>query len=458
MNYCKECGKKLEEGVNLDICRSCSGNVINPEPKKRSKKTKNKFLIPGIITLLLLMLGTHMYLKNHYSPLKKIKAMETALLSDSVEDFSKQFDYEEGVLLDKKSFLEYVKEEEWSNNIQPELKQYIATIKTNKSMLSYSIAGSASDKFIIIEPKAVLLGLYHDYKFRVLPSNVRINADLPNTEISINKKSIKSKDGFETLLKAYPGTYDISAISKNEYGTLETKDTMVVTADTDYVYNIEFDGDIYDLNSYGYGDAIVFINDKSTGKTINELGEIGPFANPEKIRVHAVAITDDKKKIISKIVDLKDVASINFEFDEGSVITDDEKIDDVRAAEFIIDYRSAYGEAVNTGNYDAVRNYIVPGSSADKELAPYVNKIKANSYEYTFIDNNILSVVKKNDFYEVLVSESLEFDNNSKDSKGYYYTKLKQNKLYEVVNNNGEYKLQSIKYFKEDKLEDKIYY
>lgn len=465
MKFCEECGTKLEKQVAF--CTECGAPIkkeqLSSETKQKkrpivkNKKNTKKVLISLFAFLLIGLFGTYKYLESHYNPVKKIQAMDKAYIENNQDEFVKHFNFDKESIVNETSFFNYVKEDEWEDNIKKEYLSYLDVQKTNKSLLSYTIESSDSEKFIIIEPKPILLGLFTSYDLKVIPVELTISSPVENTNVEIEGHEIELKEiNNEAELGISPGKYQVNAVAKNDYGELKTKNELAVYPSKKIDYEIEFSRNIYSLDTaYDYMDAVVFINNESTKQTIEKLEEVGPFPDETKIKVHAEMKSEDGKVIKSELINISEADDhLYFEFDERNLTSD--KVNDNEVAQFIHAYRSAYENAVNQGDYGEVNSFIKSGSAAEKDLKPFIDKIDSY-YAYEFVENEVKSVEKKKDYYDVLITETLHFDNNSHDSKGYYYTKLKQDKRYYVEEVDGDYKLIDVKYFKETKEENKVY-
>lgn len=67
---------------------------------------------------------------------------------------------------------------------------------------------------------------------------------------------------------------------------------------------------------------------------------------------------------------------------------------------FFADFRSAYEEAVNTGNFENVEEYLEYRSPAFFEIRDYLSDIQGEGYTFNFTDNHLIdSTIEKNIAY-----------------------------------------------------------
>src|SRR5699024_12527145 len=83
---------------------------------------------------------------------------------------------------------------------------------------------------------------------------------------------------------------------------------------------------------------------------------------------------------------------LNFDFDErntSELKTDNEKEMDVGS--FVLSFRDAYEDAVNTGDYWYIERFLQPNSEVESGLKQFVADMRTGNYHYNFTVNTIRS-------------------------------------------------------------------
>ena len=116
---------------------------------------------------------------------------------------------------------------------------------------------------------------FNTYKLELRTYDVDINTNFSNGEFSISGvKAAKSVSEGESVENLIPGVYTINGLLKSDYGDIIASKEFVLMKDEEVQVN--FDAIDVSIQSI-FKDADVYINDKYTGKTVDEIGEIGPF-------------------------------------------------------------------------------------------------------------------------------------------------------------------------------------
>lgn len=139
------------------------------------------------------------------------------------------------------------------------------------------------------------LNLFPDYKIAVQPFYFKIYTNQKDAEIHLDDEKIltaKSDYYSKVIGPLMPGKYEVEVSFESEYiPSLRTRETVVLPKQ----HNEEIDLSIkanYIYPQSNYGDAILYVNGRSTGQKINEIDRFGPVASDGSITLSAKLETD----------------------------------------------------------------------------------------------------------------------------------------------------------------------
>lgn len=311
MGYCKNCGAKLKD--RAQFCGMCGQPVSmvgagsnqktihstdqeSPQSATRhtyekSKRTNLKMIIALIV--LILLGGAYYFLdKIYYSPHKVFEDFTSAI---DAKDISSVKSYINNGQREMKAtneqtekFIDYLKDNpkiysELYTNLKTEVDLY--RNKGNRSENSTELSSIAN-----LKDNGEKWGLFDDYVIEIKPSYVNVTSGYNNTEIQVDGEKIgKINDEHEKNFGPFlPGEHAIKAIVNGDYGKVEQKTVFDDSRLEDRTTSVLFNWSDYFLNVYtNENDAILFINGKSTGKTLEEIDELGPVALDGSVKVHA---------------------------------------------------------------------------------------------------------------------------------------------------------------------------
>lgn len=493
MNFCIECGEQLNEDIKF--CTACGTPVKSqtvekekdeiktqdpgeptpekgvskspiqnvttqektPEPgqavpaetgqhlkKPMSKKTK---IIIGVVAVLLIALfGTHKWLTSYFDPIKSLVAMDEAVTNNDMESFLHFIEFDKDILRDNESFFEYIKEREW----ETVRDQYLAIIEEEKiesNPLDKDIFSVTNSPLFKVKQKEFFLGLYKSFTLHAIPTKLFATSNLEDSEVTIQNMTaeLSSVDEYEEINRIYPGEYEVSAKAENEYGEFVYEDTAYIDAAEENTIDIHFESDWYYVSAnYGYENAILFIDDKSTDKEIGSGEDIGPIPANTAMKIHAEWKGPNGQTVRSNVVKIQDIdqSDIYFEFDESQMMIADVSGGDEEVGQFVLDFRDAYENAVNYADYSEIEWYLKPDSHAAKELKGFIKDMGKGNYYYEFEENTVVDVVKKDDkTFEVETNEIFTFIDENNDVYGY-----DREKVYIVEIIDGGFQISKIDY------------
>ena len=276
------------------------------------------------------------------------------------------------------------------DELKPLMKYYNENPQGIESIVS-SLKNNQDTPVFKIQAEKILF--FNTYKLELRTYDVDINTNFSNGEFSISGvKAAKSVSEGESVENLIPGVYTINGLLKSDYGDIIASKEFVLMKDEEVQVN--FDAIDVSIQSI-FKDADVYINDKYTGKTVDEIGEIGPF-----------------KKDGSSYI------SIEKDFPWGTIKSNEEYIGDMPVINLNIDM-----------NNDELNNDLIKVS--DEFYRSVFTALNNEKEEYIInaqedVKSKIYSILKEK--YFLLKNEYIIDDINIMDSKS------------EFTYNNGQYR------------------
>ncbi|QHE63314.1 hypothetical protein FHE72_21730 [Rossellomorea vietnamensis] len=444
MSYCTECGKALKN--NPAFCESCGARreLTKEESIKRvpktpmSKKKKVSLFIAGILVVGLI--STHTILSSIYDPMKNIQSMDSAMTGNSEEGFLEYITFDKDSLLNKKQYFSYIKTLDWEG-----MREQLVSITESDLKFDAFVKDQRGHDVFKVERQSIL-GLYETYDIEAVPNQVFITTNMEPATFKIGDKTVSVKESTEPVEvgKAYPGTYKVKADAANLYGEFSIEDDIEVkpTKSGDSKHNLDFNGDTYAIDT-NFPEAVLFINGKSTKKTLQELEHLGPFPEDKEVTMFAELSQADGKSLKSEQVTQHQGSwgSLSFVFAE-----DDDNLSTAssttieEANQFVLDFRDSYEQALNTRDYSLISNYLLSGSLAEEELVEYIGDLQDKDYSYDFRDNTILNSQEAEEgTFEITTNENFIFTNHLGEQTTY-----DREKIYTLIKEDSSFKIKKI--------------
>lgn len=450
MKFCKNCGQQSsEEAVFCTNCGETFQKEIEAKPnvkaptspethstevrssqtpatvtkqspppvlrKPMGKMQKALLSVLGIIILACII--AHLVISNHFDPVKKIEAMNTAYNSKDKEAFFSAFHFKEGTVANAQDFYATVNEYGWTR-LRNDLSEEIGKIKNKEHM---DIIYNDEGEFISLHKKPIFFGLYNDVEFNVIPVEVKVWAPFENMTFRFADKEVISNEQDEEIVigNFIPGTYEWSY----EYDgimPLSGKGTYSPYYNSDNVAFIDVNWDFTSITiDSDLADAIVYVGDKSTGKTVSELDSLYPAQVNPAIEIFAIAKDKDGNEVKSDVIALDDeYIYLPFEYfrKEQRLAEQEEEIRDIYKR-----FRSDYASAIYYANFGYIEGYFKEGSKIKKDYAKFVtDHDEIPGYYYEFILNDITDFkVISDNVFELQTFETFNFSSESDGSLHY---------------------------------------
>lgn len=458
MKYCTECGKPNPE--EADFCSNCgktfqlndaqqTATPASPPPvapsvaqksavrPKQPMKKSSKFMLILVGIVAIGLISTHFILQNMYDPMKKIDSMNTAYNNQDHEAFFKQFTLKKGTIASADNFYALVSEYGWKD-LRNELTYEAEKIKNKQPADMIYDTG----EFISITKKPVILGLYQDVNFTILPTAVTVTPPLGNTTFHFGGEEITTAQAEESVLigQFIPGEYEWSFESTSGMIPLSGKGLYSVTPSETNKHVLDIDRNFTTLYlSSDLEDATVYINGTSTKKKVSELKEISPAQLNKSTKIQAVSKDKNGKEVKSaEVPAVSEEIYLAFEHvQQEQQLT--EEIAEVE--DFYKSFRSDYQEAIYYADFSFIEDYFKTGSVIRNDYAKFVSDhTTIPGYAYEFLLNDVTSVTPQSPgSFELLSYE--KFNYSSHEDPPLRYDRKKK---YVISKVNGDYVIDAI--------------
>ncbi|WP_191991869.1 zinc ribbon domain-containing protein [Bacillus aerolatus] len=294
MIYCKNCGEELKAGQSF--CTSCGHTVqpsieeekISPVHKEPVSRRKKGWIAVALLLIVVTVAGWKIA-ESMNKPLKVVKEFEKAVDKNNAKQMAKLLNSgQDEMEVDEEAaaqLLKFYQEDpsalaETKENLRMEAKKI-----ENDELFSKKEAGLLS---IVEAGKA--WGMVPKYGLDFQPVYFKVSANRKGAALKIDGRDEGKlqEDEAKTFGPYLPIPHELEASSKGEYATVEDKREIDPQEENNHKIEMEFDlrGSTVQLSS-NYDEAIVFINGKSTNKTVTALAEIGPVPVDGSLKVHA---------------------------------------------------------------------------------------------------------------------------------------------------------------------------
>ena len=459
MSFCTECGKKLSE--NSPFCTECGSpqeekkqsekpvEAKKIQKKPLSRKKKMSLIISGVLVVCLI--GAHFIITSIIDPVNQVQAMDRAISEGKTEDFYNEIHLDQSALIHKEDYFQYIKENGWED-----LRYQLAAMAESDEAFDTTVRDGNGNKVFVVKKNALIPGLYYTYDIEAIPSKLIVSSNIQKATIAIDKQSIAAKNADEemTFGKIYPGQYNIVGKASNSFGEFTAEETADVKAQGDEAisFPIEFSGSSHPFYT-NIPESTLFINGKSTKKTLSEYDQIGPIPDEQDVKLHAEWKDDEgktyKTESINQDGDVWGTLDFEFEVEDEPIAAstteepagDSEEMEDSESAEnHVLSFRLAYEEALNSKDYSLIVPFLLKESPADKELKKYIGDLEDKGYSYEFTENTITGTENTGEnTFIVSTNEIFIFTNHLNEQTHY-----DREKTYTVIDTEDGYKITEI--------------
>lgn len=437
--FCLNCGNKLEETpTSAESPTTIPANEMKRQRPPLKQRIKRMAAVISVALILAAGIGTHLFLQSKYDASKSIAAMNKAFNKNDPSNFFSYFSVPKDTAANEDAFYSFVEDEGWES-LRDQLRAETRLLESEE--LSNIILDSNGNKFISVVSDPILFGLYDHITFLVHPITVQAEMPLDATSLVMGEKTVTGNKG-ETINagKFIPGSYKWTASVESDYSPINTEGTADVYGDGSNTYLLSPDiaGGTLKITS-DVADAVLWIDGKSTGKTVKEMNTIGPIPFNGSVEIAAETKDDEGKAIKGEAVAVEsETAHINFahiqekaaaqlaKTQQSEELEELAEMHEYEASEFVTYFRSYFEDALNYGDFSYISEFFPPGS---KVQSYYVEDIERhnemdNYYNYDF-ESNVITGVKAidNKTLQVTTDETFLFTSDE-DTIRFYRTKL----------------------------------
>ena len=456
--FCVGCGSRLEEEAPSE-----SGE-LQKEKKVGSPKQKKKriALVASAAVILLGLLGSHLFFQSKYDVSNTLAKMNQAYSAGDKSELLSYFDVPEGTSKSEEGFYSFVEEEGWED-IRDQIKSEANRLK--EEGLTNMILDSEGNKLISVLEKPVLFGLYNEVSFLIHPVKVEMEIPLDGSTITMTDVTVKGDEGETVKVGDFlPGSYEWDVELASEYGEIKEKGSTEVVGNgkNSYSFTPEVDAGMVKVTS-DVPEAILWIDGKSTEKTVSEVKSFGPVPMDGTLEITAETKDDKGEKVKGEPLAIEtDSAHIRFAHVQEKVTAErkqqleEKQLEELAEehgqaiASFVDEFRYSFESALNYADFSYIAAYFPTGSKIQEDYLTDINRHSAmdESYYYDFQSNTTtgIEIINENMFM-VTTAEMFYFDS--------YEDRLKYNKTkdYTIILQNGQYYIQDINQLSSDKVE-----
>ncbi len=382
MGHCAQCGSELKPGK--DFCTNCGAAVPQapaedhePNPGSRAAKKRpdffksKQFKIIAIIAAVLLigLFSGYKVIEAKNDPAKIVNSFETAVKKKDAKSVAKLLNQGQVVMdvgeKDAELLLSYFEDNpDFLTGTINALKKEAASLK-NGVLLKRS---KDSGQILHITKKGKKWLFFDQYGIDFEPVYFVLSVNQPDVNVSVNGKEQKmNEDEPKTFGPFLPVAHEIIATYEGKYGSVEVKEKVNPAAFSGN--KIEVPIDLTENNVFlqsNYDDAVVFVNGKSTGKTVKELREFGPVSTDGSVKIHA-EITEEGHKLKSKEVTITEQGQVVDLFIDGTPVYEakkrkEEKEQELKEAEIdIMNVIYEHYASISYGDYSTAYDLFSSG-------------------------------------------------------------------------------------------------
>lgn len=468
VKFCTECGASLKEDEHF--CSVC-GTKFNAVVERTDTVTRTqvetstvapsrtiaqkparqlalwqKVLLSVVVILLGAGIGGHFVIKAMTVGDKTVTPFFNALLDNDEKAVINNLSMSSDVKYDAPAYISYIKEQNMDQFLE-KLKETATAVQEDG--VTRVIKHEDGSELLRMKSKKFLYA-YPTVEIIPVTTDVSVETDLSKGTIRFNGKEYVMNGGNIKLDPFLPGEYAVEATTDNAIIPHTGKWSVLVTTEEKSFAVPLLKRDVMVTVDGDQPDSILFVNGKSTAKTIADLKAIGPlFGSTEvtlsiqkKTPTGEMAISNEELATGGSEVYFTYPSQFDFVVKTPEEVAE-EKFNRDELRQFVTDFRDAYEKALNSKKYAIIEPYLAPDSIAAKEIKDFIRSIGTDYYDYNFTMNEILTVQLTPDEATVKTYEEFYFTNHEYDSTFY-----QRDKQYAIsVDQHGELKVHKINIF-----------
>ncbi|MFJ8245983.1 zinc ribbon domain-containing protein [Peribacillus asahii] len=302
---CNNCGEKVKK--EQTFCTSCGASIQQLErivqqrsegrvPVSFLKSKKSKILAISGLLVVVLGFGGYTTTQALNKPVKTVEKFEKAVETNNAKDLAGLLNSGQELMeveeADAKMLLRYFEE---NPDMLVETKSSLR--KESQLLENTNLIRANNEGLLKLVESKKKWGIINQYGLSFEPVYIKIHTNQDQTVLSINDKEqgeLKESDE-KTVGPLLPIEHEVKGSYKGQYATVtDTVEVNPAEEDTQKI-SVELDltGNKVSLYS-NMNQATVFINGKSTGKTVEELDTIGPVSTDGSVKIYAQAKVEGK--------------------------------------------------------------------------------------------------------------------------------------------------------------------
>ncbi|WP_226643146.1 zinc ribbon domain-containing protein [Mesobacillus subterraneus] len=440
MFYCNHCGTSVPKGKTF--CPNCGGKMTNTEQANHAVTREMKssgiklskptiFLFTGAIAVLVFLVAAHLVLSNIYKPEKILwefeKAVETKdsdTIAEILRESGTDVDFD---TKDVQKFTFYLTEENDFDGIMKELTVDLRKAKNGRK--TDPVQDSNGHRILQVVENGKKFLIYKQYGIQAVPITIMAASNYDGVSIQVDGNKAKKLGKAEDVTEVgvfLPGEYKISGTYKGDYAELESSQSVYPTEGSDNIIEafVSLEGSHLSLRT-NRENAIVYINGKSTGKTIEEMDGFGPVTTDGSMKIYAV-VNGSSGKVKSNVASVEyDEVELWFEEDEyepEEVVSDLEDYTEKSYSEdelwtFMNEYVSSGIDAINARDFSYIADYHHPDGSTYAESRDYIKYLESKGITEKVISTKLVDAEEMSDGYSVLMEEEYYITYNDGSTK-----------------------------------------
>ncbi|MBS4204847.1 TcaA NTF2-like domain-containing protein [Lederbergia citrea] len=457
-SFCPECGTALETAATVESAvpvpefspNASPSPTINITPiQKKPLPLWKKIALTASIVAAVALVGAHLTMKNLTAPEGKIEAFYNALINDDKETFFSELSLPKDVIYSPEAYMSYVKDQDmplFLNHLQEN------ALNVANDGLTRTIVHENEDELFRIQ-QTKTLGIYKSIIIEPITTLVKIEADLNEGKLVLENKEYSFEGKNIDLGLFLPGLYKVEVQSNNTYIPNNVpRDVKISTTEREHIFSFTKENSMIQLDG-DFPDSLVYIDGKSTKKTIKELKELGPIFDDQEVTIHATkkTVNGEWAESYSETAQAGETVHLSFPYHEDFIEKTSEEIaaeffDEDELSSFVKNFRSDYEDALNDQDFSYISPYLMEGSPAYSELKDFMGEYEDKAFHYDFTRDDVTDVSISSDQAIVSTNEKFVFTNHKGAVTHYDRTKEYTIKLFE-----DEYKIYSINILDTDK-------
>ena len=320
MKFCVNCGNQMDDEVAF--CVNCGHRQTQQELKqvmqqdpnmnehsavsqtqpihnelapKKPLSRKSKILLGAGAAVIILGFGVNYFANQYLNPQKQVLKMHEAFLAEDAETFYSYFDVPENTIGNAEQFYDWIEKEDWAEireQMIEQLKRAEAGVGANPIDIMY-------DGALRMTKEDILFGLFKKTSFAIKPLHVSIEVPFAGATVTIADKKVTTTEGPTLVGDFIVGTYAYDYEFDGPYMPIKGigEVNLSTYGDDQLVEEIDMEYSSVDLYT-NFEDAIVYIDNVSTKKTVAEISRLQPVVFSDDVNVHLVAKNEAGEEII----------------------------------------------------------------------------------------------------------------------------------------------------------------